>query len=108
MLLLRSAESAGAVAARPLSGPLSAGQQFELALTLCGEAAGSEVSAVDATMPKHGHGMNYQARVLPGDGPGLYLAESMLIHMAGQWLLSVDTRRDGRRVRYTLEVMVSP
>jgi hypothetical protein len=108
VLVLKAENGEGIVAVLPSLLPLKAGQQFELVLTLCGAAAGGEISAVDAMMPKHGRGMNYRAQVFAGEQPGLFRAEGLLLHMAGEWRLTADARRDGQRVRYTAAVMVSP
>jgi hypothetical protein len=98
----------GSIAAKPSPTQIKVGQQFTLVLTVCGEAANVTITAVHAMMPKHGHGINYQARVTSADTQGTYQAEGMLLHMPGQWRLLVDGQRSGKRVRFATEVMVTP
>jgi hypothetical protein len=42
---------------------------------------------VDATMPQHGHGMNYRPTV-EARGDGRFRASGLLLHMPGRWQLS--------------------
>jgi hypothetical protein len=46
---------------------------------------------VDATMPEHGHGMNYRASLAPL-GNGHWRAEGLLFHMPGRWALLLDVQ----------------
>jgi hypothetical protein len=55
---------------------------------------------VDAEMPQHGHGMNLVPTVerLRGDVGGgeiVLVANGMLFHMPGRWVLSLDVIEDG-------------
>ena len=67
------------------------GEAFAVDLEFCGEEQ-VVLLEVDATMPAHGHGMNYTPelgeRVNTADG-SRYRAEGMLFHMPGEWQWSV-------------------
>lgn len=68
--------------------PLPLAQFFALEAAACARD-GRRVGAlrVDATMPEHGHGMNYRPRVV-ALGDGQFRAEGLLLHMPGRWMLS--------------------
>ena len=72
-------------------GAILVGEAFAVDLEFCGEEQ-VVLLEVDATMPAHGHGMNYTpelgARVTTADG-SRYRAEGMLFHMPGEWQWSV-------------------
>ena len=69
-----------------------------------GRSPGTGLS-VDATMPAHGHGMNYKAAVREV-GEGRYRAEGLLFHMPGRWQLVFDVRTadKGERVTHDLSL----
>ena len=86
--------------------PIAIGRPFSAEVTVCGaEAAPPDRVAVDATMPRHGHGMNYTPEVV-AVGPGRYEARGLLFHMPGLWRLEVVLYRDGRPVRLTHDLQV--
>jgi hypothetical protein len=69
------------------------GEFFSLELTVCQEATQWQGSlAIDATMPAHGHGMNYQSQVTPIEGG--FRADGFLFHMPGQWRLDFNLQGD--------------
>lgn len=72
--------------------PIVQGRPFALVLTLCPPQA--ELTAVDATMPEHRHGMNYRPGLRPLGG-GRWRAEGLLWHMSGRWELRFDLRHAG-------------
>ncbi len=74
--------------------PWRVGQPVVLTLRLC--PAQAQLLAMDATMPEHRHGMNYQAQLKPL-GEGLWQVQGVLLHMAGRWELRFDTEHQGRR-----------
>lgn len=53
------------------------------------------VLRVDAEMPHHGHGMNLVPVVKRRGEAAEFVAEGMLFHMTGRWVLSVDVEEDG-------------
>ena len=106
-LVLTDAAERGYALAQPDTGEIQVGEQFALSILLCGKAGDSRVTAVDAQMPKHGHGMNYRARVAAGND-GDYTANGMILHMPGDWRLIVDVEQDGQAVRYSVDIKVAP
>ena len=107
-LRLASPEAQGTVVVVPEPAPLKVGQQFSLQVVLCGAATGANVVDVDARMPAHGHGMNYKADISAADTDDVFRADGMLLHMPGQWQVTVDAEQNGKRARYSADVMVKP
>ncbi len=74
-------------------GAIPIGAFFSLDITICDSAkrwAGT--LTVDASMPAHGHGMNYQPEV-QASASG-FIAEGLLFHMPGQWRLDFNLQGD--------------
>lgn len=88
---------------RSESGPIAQGRPFALRVVLC--PAGAELVAVDATMPAHRHGMNYQPS-LHAQGGGRWRAEGLLWHMSGAWELRFEVMHAGQahRLRQTVQL----
>ncbi len=63
------------------------GEPFDLHLTPCVDDA--TILGVDATMPDHGHGMNYKPELTHGEN-GTALANGFLLHMPGHWNIRVS------------------
>lgn len=84
------------------------GRHFELEIAVCsrGKAFAPAALRVDAHMPEHKHGMNYQPSV-SSRGTGLYRAEGLMFHMPGRWELVFELR-DGagnvQRLTQTLAI----
>lgn len=79
---------------RVAGAPIAVGRHFAIELQLC--PADSTLRRVDATMPEHRHGMNYQPS-LQALGGGRWRAEGLMFHMAGRWELRLDlVAPDGR------------
>jgi hypothetical protein len=76
------------VVAWRLPQPVPLAKFFTLEFAACARNGG-EVKAprVDATMPQHGHGMNYRPTV-ESLGGGRFRASGLLLHMPGRWQLS--------------------
>ncbi len=70
---------------------ISVGEAFAVDIEFCGDEQ-VVLLDLDATMPTHGHGMNYKPelgnRVSTADG-SRYRAEGVLFHMPGEWQWSV-------------------
>jgi hypothetical protein len=68
------------------------------------EPADSIRIGLDATMPHHKHGMIEAAR-LRRRGPATFTSDNMKLHMAGQWVLTVDVISGGliERAECTVE-----
>lgn len=64
------------------------GRHFELEIAVCSRDKAFALAAlrVDAHMPEHKHGMNYEPSV-SSRGTGLYHAEGLMFHMPGRWEL---------------------
>jgi hypothetical protein len=89
--------------------PVPVGRHFAIDFVLCprGAVAVPAEVRVDATMPEHKHGMNYQPSVA-ARGSGRYRAEGLMFHMPGRWELVFELRGDGGsaplRLAQTLQV----
>jgi hypothetical protein len=68
--------------------PVPLAQFFTLDFAACARS-GEQITPprVDATMPQHGHGMNYRPTV-ESLGDGRFRASGLLLHMPGRWQLS--------------------
>ena len=69
------------------------GEMFAMQVAVC--PAQARLVSVEATMPEHGHGMNYAVR-LRALGRGRWRAEGLLWHMLGRWELRFDVEVDGQ------------
>jgi hypothetical protein len=81
------------------------GQFFAVEVVACrapGLAPVAEI-AIDATMPAHGHGMNYRPAA-ERTGEGRFRFTGMMLHMPGTWRLTIDLIQGGKRTRLTHEV----
>ncbi|MEM7189006.1 MAG: hypothetical protein AAF439_05280 [Pseudomonadota bacterium] len=84
--------------------PLS--QPFGASVTICSESGQLPTRIeVDATMPAHKHGMNYDARTTRIDDRK-YKVENLLFHMPGVWQLEVTTYKDGTPHRFTRDLTI--
>ncbi len=81
------------------------GAQFAIELLACEGI--EKIRSIDARMPAHGHGMNYQP-TLTRTAQGQYLAEGFLFHMPGTWELMIDAEKDGERVKLRKGISVLP
>lgn len=50
---------------------------------------------IDVVMPHHGHGMNIKP-IIFNQGNGVFLVDSLLLHMPGKWEVLVDIFPEGR------------
>ena len=83
--------------------PVPLAQFFALEFAVCarnGEAV--EAPRVDATMPQHGHGMNYRPTV-ESLGGGRFRAGGLLLHMPGRWQLSFVVGAETLRAALTVD-----
>ncbi len=87
--------------------PIPVGQHFSMDLQVCGPpgAAVPTQVRVDADMPAHRHGMNYQTTVAPL-GDGRFRADGLMFHMTGRWRLVFELQGTPQAVRITQEVLV--
>ena len=84
--------------------PIKVGELFSLEATLCPKAGASAVRAfkVDASMPDHRHGMNYQPSVVRS-GENSYTASGLMFHMPGRWQLVFEVDSAGGRERILVD-----
>lgn len=88
---------------------LRVGQFFSAEIVACRAANAEPVREIkiDATMPAHGHGMNYR----PAShliAPGHYKFTGLMLHMPGTWRIAVDLVGGAKRTRLTHEVSLKP
>ncbi|MEM8649851.1 MAG: hypothetical protein AAGF54_04915 [Pseudomonadota bacterium] len=89
---------------KPKDIPLNA--PFDAVVILCSqpEMLPSQVT-VDATMPAHKHGMNYDPEVTRVDGHR-YEVKNLVFHMPGTWRLEVTAYEGDKPHRFTHEVPI--
>ncbi len=83
--------------------PIAVNRALRLAIRVC--PADARLVAVDATMPEHRHGMNYRP-TLRSQGEGRWLAQGLLLHMAGRWELRFDVAHEGRLIPLRHDVVL--
>lgn len=84
------------------------GQFFAVEFGVCNRAvpATADLLRIDATMPAHRHGMNFQPKIVAA-GPDLFRAEGMMFHMPGKWQLLFEQRvAGGAPARLTADVEI--
>lgn len=85
---LRKIEGERHVLAWRAPSPLPLAQFFAIDFAVCArDGAAPEAARVDATMPEHGHGMNYRPSI-SALGNGRFRADGLLLHMPGRWSLA--------------------
>lgn len=85
------------------------GQFFTAEVVACrapGSAPVADIS-IDATMPAHGHGMNYRPAAARA-APGHYRFTGLMLHMAGTWRVTIDLVQASKRTRLTHELNLAP
>lgn len=82
------------------------GAPFDVDLKVCspGNIAIDRL-AVDATMPAHKHGMNYQPQ-LTKTSEGTYKATGFLFHMPGMWQITVSVYSAGKPSHLSVDIDV--
>jgi hypothetical protein len=78
---------------------------IEFASCAIGGASAAETFRIDAIMPAHKHGMNFQPKVTMVR-PALYRAEGLMFHMPGTWQLIFEQRSPSGPVRLATEVEI--
>lgn len=88
---------------------LKVGQFFAAEVVTCrvpGDEAVRDIR-IDATMPAHGHGMNYRPSAT-NPAPGHYRFSGLMLHMPGIWRVTIDLFQGSKRTRLTHEVNLKP
>lgn len=93
---------AAQIVTEPAPIPLNA--PFSLIVSICPIHGGTPPSGVslDASMPMHGHGMNYRPTITQLND-GRWRAEGFLFHMPGAWRIVIDVESEGIVDRLTLD-----
>jgi hypothetical protein len=94
------------LALRPSPPVIKVGELFSLQVEAC-SPDGYNVTGlkVDAGMPAHKHGMNYQPRV-SNIGPAKFTVTGLMFHMPGQWQFTFDAETPAGRERIRVDYMV--
>ncbi len=85
-------------------GDIEVSEPFNVMINVCGGNLASTTVALDATMPAHGHGMNYAPahRVIQrGESSVSVKVEGVRLHMPGTWQWAVNLRSEGSRITAT-------
>ncbi len=90
------------IATTPAAVPV--GSPFSATVVICGANGGAvERFTIDATMPRHRHGMNYKPKIVSGAGHS-YEATGLFFHMPGLWRFEVTVQAQQKRQRFTFDV----
>ncbi|TSA17294.1 MAG: hypothetical protein D4R74_02915 [Betaproteobacteria bacterium] len=82
---------------------MKVGELFSLQAEICPQAGTSVTGLkVDAGMPAHKHGMNYQPQV-SNSAPGKYTATGLMFHMPGLWQFTFDVETSAGRERIRVD-----
>ena len=86
------------------SNSIAVSEQFSAVVTVCGENAASTDFELDATMPSHGHGMNYapEYTVLAQSSDMIKVqVDGLVLHMPGNWQWQVELGNGDQRNTYS-------
>ncbi len=86
---------------------IAPGAQFAVEILLCDAPEETEVVEVGATMPTHGHGMNYKPEITRTNH-GAFVTTGWLMHMSGEWEIAVKTRSGTEYATFVHTVTVAP
>jgi hypothetical protein len=84
---------------------LKVGQFFAAEVVACRAPGAGPVGhiAIDATMPAHGHGMNYRPKT-ERTATGRHRVTGLMLHMPGTWRITFDLLQGDKRARLTRDV----
>ena len=101
--VLRGKTPKVALAFRTNPPAIKVGELFSLQAEICPQDGTSVTGLkVDAGMPAHKHGMNYQPQV-SNSGPGKYTANGLMFHMPGLWQYTFDVETSAGRERIRVD-----
>lgn len=91
----------------PSNGEIMQNKHFTLDVTLKAKKGGLEnvTVVVDGDMPAHQHGMNTKPE-LTARSASESRVEGMLFHMGGDWVITVDITRDGKKEQALFPISV--
>lgn len=81
------------------------GEPFSVDLAVCAVKAAFDRVTIDATMPRHRHGMNYKPRMTDLGG-GRYRVTPFVFHMPGLWRVVVTTYGKGQPIHLQRDFQV--
>jgi len=94
------------VAAQLPQRPIAVGQPFNINVVVCRDSQMTiDRLTMDAIMPRHRHGMNYQVAISKR-AIDRYHGQAFLFHMPGSWQIIVTVYKGGKPHRLTLDVQV--
>lgn len=103
--ILLNAQQMDAPKAFAIVEPITVSQPFAVTLGFCDESVTIDDVEVDATMPAHRHGMNYQPEITAIDAR-VFKADKLVFHMPGDWQLAVTARIGPDVQNYFLDISV--
>lgn len=85
------------------------GRFIELEVVACRAPLAEPIDeiAVDATMPAHGHGMNYRPKS-ERLAAGHFRVTGLMLHMPGRWRLTIDLFQGDTRTRLARDLTLAP
>jgi hypothetical protein len=90
-------------------GEITVSKPFSVLISVCGDNLAAATIDLDATMPTHGHGMNYTPEysvLRQSDSELSVRVDGVRLHMPGQWQWAVNLRNVGNRQTSTHEFTV--
>ena len=91
---------------KPTVEEITRNDHFSLDVTVTAKKGEGDIKVVvDADMPAHQHGMNTKPET-SAKGDGKYRVDGMALHMAGDWVITVDVTRGSATERATFPVSV--
>ena len=97
------------VTLQPMSTP-SVSKPFSVLMTLCGEYDENLSLALDASMPTHGHGTNYQPEhtiVEKGENGIQYQVDGIVLHMPGDWQWQIEFKDGSKDTELTHDFTIN-
>jgi len=89
------------IVVRPLV-PMQVSEPFSATISVCGERLSNVSLDMDATMPAHGHGMNYKPEISvieQSDSLMQVKVDGLVLHMPGEWQWTVELKNGDERMR---------
>lgn len=100
------APKSGDAAIRLPDGEVPLNQPIEIAVSVCSSSGDPlERFTLNAIMPAHQHGMNYQP-VISQSGEGSFVADGLVFHMPGIWRITVSGLVAGEPHGYYLDLKI--
>lgn len=87
-----------------IDAPVEISQPFSLEIKLCKEDAPltPKQLRINAGMPAHNHGMNYQPSITKL-GDGHYQVDNFVFHMMGNWAFAIDVFTTDEKQTFSID-----